>query len=24
VWNNDGDTAFLRDPDGALVDLYTY
>lgn len=24
VWNNDGDTAYLRDPDGALVDLYTY
>jgi micrococcal nuclease len=24
VWNNDGDTAFLRDPQGALVDLYTY
>lgn len=24
VWNNDGDSAYLRDPDGALVDLYTY
>jgi micrococcal nuclease len=24
VWNNDGDTAYLRDPDGSLVDLYTY
>ena len=24
VWNNDGDTAYLRAPDGALVDLYTY
>jgi micrococcal nuclease len=24
VWNNDGDTAYLRDQDGALVDLYTY
>jgi micrococcal nuclease len=24
VWNNGGDTAYLRDPDGALVDVYTY
>jgi len=24
VWNNNGDTAYLRDPGGALVDLYTY
>ena len=24
VWNNDGDTAYLRAPDGSLVDLYTY
>jgi micrococcal nuclease len=24
VWNNNGDTAYLRDPDGSLVDLYTY
>ncbi len=24
VWNNDGDTAYLRAPDGALVDLFTY
>jgi endonuclease YncB( thermonuclease family) len=24
VWNNSGDTAYLRDPDGSLVDLYTY
>lgn len=24
VWNNDTDTAFLRDRQGALVDVYTY
>jgi micrococcal nuclease len=24
VWNNGGDTAFLRDAQGALVDVYTY
>lgn len=24
VWNNDGDTAYLRDPDGSLVDSYSY
>ncbi|UCC61820.1 MAG: thermonuclease family protein [Anaerolineae bacterium] len=24
VWNNAGDTAFLRDPEGSLVDVYTY
>jgi micrococcal nuclease len=24
VWNNSGDTAYLRDPNGSLVDLYTY
>lgn len=24
VWNNDGDSAYLRDPDGSLVDLYAY
>jgi micrococcal nuclease len=24
VWNNDGDTAYLRAPDGTLVDLFTY
>jgi len=24
VWNNDSDTAFLRDGQGALVDMYTY
>lgn len=24
VWNNNGDTAYLRAPDGSLVDLYTY
>ena len=24
VWNNDGDTAFLRDPQGRLVDIYEY
>ena len=24
VWNNDGDTAFLRDPQGRLVDVYGY
>jgi micrococcal nuclease len=24
VWNNDTDTAFLRDEQGALVDVYTY
>ncbi|MBN1218187.1 MAG: thermonuclease family protein [Anaerolineae bacterium] len=24
VWNNDSDTAFLRDKQGALVDVYTY
>jgi micrococcal nuclease len=24
VWNNDSDTAFLRDAQGALVDVYTY
>jgi micrococcal nuclease len=24
VWNNSGDTAYLRAPDGSLVDLYTY
>jgi len=24
VWNNDADTAFLRDGQGALVDVYTY
>ena len=24
VWNNGGDTAYLRDPSGALVDVYTY
>lgn len=24
VWNNDSDAAFLRDQDGALVDMYAY
>ena len=24
IWNNSGDTAYLRDSDGALVDIYTY
>ena len=24
IWNNDADTAFLRDEQGALVDVYTY
>lgn len=24
VWNNNGDTAFLRDRDGILIDLYVY
>ncbi|MFQ5612409.1 MAG: thermonuclease family protein [Anaerolineae bacterium] len=24
VWNNNGDTAFLRDADGILIDLYAY
>ncbi|MCB9079253.1 MAG: lamin tail domain-containing protein [Anaerolineaceae bacterium] len=24
VWNNDSDAAFLRDKDGALVDVYSY
>lgn len=24
VWNNDSDTAFLRDPQGGLVDSYSY
>jgi micrococcal nuclease len=24
VWNSNGDTAYLRAPDGSLVDLYTY
>jgi endonuclease YncB( thermonuclease family) len=24
VWNNGGDTAYLRDPEGSLADLYTY
>jgi micrococcal nuclease len=24
VWNNNGDTAYLRDAGGSLVDLYTY
>lgn len=24
VWNNGGDTAYLRDPQGNLVDMYTY
>jgi len=24
VWNNSGDAAFLRDPEGALVDFYNY
>jgi hypothetical protein len=24
VWNNDSDTAFLRDDQGALVDVFTY
>jgi len=24
VWNNSGDTAYLRDPQGNLVDVYTY
>jgi len=24
VWNNDGDTAYLRDPQGNLVDVYAY
>jgi micrococcal nuclease len=24
VWSNDGDTAFLRDPQGRLVDSYSY
>jgi micrococcal nuclease len=24
IWNNGGDTAFLRDKQGALVDVYTY
>lgn len=24
VWNNDGDSAFLRDPEGRLVDYYAY
>ena len=24
IWNNDGDTAYLYDPNGKLVDTYTY
>ncbi|MDQ7030063.1 MAG: lamin tail domain-containing protein [Ardenticatenia bacterium] len=24
IWNNDGDTAYLRAPDGSLVDMYAY
>jgi hypothetical protein len=24
VWNNDSDAAFLRDPQGALVDTFAY
>jgi micrococcal nuclease len=24
VWNNEGDTAFLRDPEGRLIDIYGY
>ncbi|MCZ7569006.1 MAG: lamin tail domain-containing protein [Ardenticatenaceae bacterium] len=24
IWNNDGDTAFLRDPNGNSVDVYSY
>ena len=24
VWNNDGDTAYLVDPSGAIVSIYTY
>ena len=24
VWNNDGDTAFLLDPNGNIVDQYSY
>lgn len=24
IWNNNGDTAFLRDPDGNSVDVYSY
>jgi micrococcal nuclease len=24
VWNNDGDTAYLRDPQGLLVDVHSY
>ena len=24
IWNNDGDTAYLYDPSGNLVDTYSY